>query len=35
MVECKFCKKRFFDDRDGLVGLTFHELLHDPEMVNK
>ncbi len=34
MLNCEFCPKQFFETANGLVEKTFHEVLHDPELVN-
>ena len=34
MITCEYCKERFVENMNGLAEKTFHELLHDPKMVN-
>ncbi len=34
MLDCEFCPKQFFETANGLVAKTFHESLHDPDLVN-
>ena len=35
MIPCKYCPMAFQETKDGLIEKTFHELLHNPEDVNK
>lgn len=35
MIRCEYCTKGFVETHTGLAEKTFHELLHDPEVVNK
>jgi hypothetical protein len=35
MIPCDFCPQTFPDTKIGLAAKTFHELLHNPEDVNK
>ena len=34
MLECEYCDQYFFENKNGLAEKTFHELLHDPEIIN-
>ncbi len=34
-LTCEFCPKKFEGNANGLAEKTFHELLHEPELVNK
>jgi hypothetical protein len=34
MLTCEYCPKQFIETANGLVQKTFHETLHDPEVVN-
>ena len=33
-MKCSFCDKIFLDTINGLIQKTFHESLHDTEIVN-
>ncbi len=35
MIPCRFCPMGFPETKAGLVEKTFHEILHNPEDVNK
>ena len=35
MIPCEYCTEQFIENMNGLAEKTFHELLHEPEMVNK
>jgi aerobic-type carbon monoxide dehydrogenase small subunit (CoxS/CutS family) len=35
MIQCEYCPRGFVDTANGLVAKTFHELLHEPDVVNK
>jgi hypothetical protein len=35
MINCEYCPEKFIESMNGLVEKTFHELLHEPEMVNE
>jgi hypothetical protein len=35
MIQCEYCPKGFIETHNGLAEKTFHELLHEPEMVNR
>lgn len=35
MMQCEYCDRQFIDTQRGLAEKTFHELLHEPEIVNK
>ena len=34
MIECEYCTKNFVESMNGLAEKTFHEMLHEPEIVN-
>ena len=34
-MKCDYCNRRFVDTQIGLAEKTFHEMLHEPEIVNK
>ena len=35
MIQCEYCTRGFIETTNGLAEKTFHELLHEPEVVNK
>ena len=35
MIRCKYCTKNFIESMNGLTERTFHEILHEPEIVNQ
>jgi hypothetical protein len=35
MIKCEYCPKSFVENMNGLAEKTFHEMLHEPEMVNQ
>lgn len=35
MIQCQYCTRQFVDTVTGLAEKTFHELLHEPQVVNK
>jgi len=35
MIQCEYCNKGFIESQNGLAEKTFHQLLHDPETINK
>lgn len=35
MIQCQYCTRQFVDTQRGLVEKTFHESLHEPQVVNK
>jgi|TARA_B110000305_G_C19048529_1_gene451571 aerobic-type carbon monoxide dehydrogenase small subunit (CoxS/CutS family) len=35
MIQCEYCPRGFIETTTGLAEKTFHELLHEPEVVNK
>ncbi len=35
MIQCEYCPRGFAETANGLVEKTFHELLHEPKVVNK
>lgn len=35
MIKCRFCEKGFVDSLEGLAEKTFHEVLHEEEIVNE
>lgn len=35
MIKCEYCEKGFLDTINGLIEKTFHETLHEPELINK
>ena len=35
MIQCEYCTKDFFESHEGLAEKTIHELLHEPEIVNR
>lgn len=35
MLQCEYCNREFYETANGLTEKTFHELLHEPELVNK
>ena len=34
-MRCDYCTKRFTESMNGLAEKTFHEMLHEPEIVNQ
>jgi len=35
MIQCEYCTRGFIETMNGLAEKTFHELLHEPRVVNK
>ena len=35
MIQCEYCNRGFIESQNGLAEKTFHQLLHDPEIINK
>jgi hypothetical protein len=35
MIQCEYCPRGFIETANRLAEKTFHELLHEPEVVNK
>ena len=35
MIQCEYCDQNFVESSNGLAEKTFHELLHEPEVVNQ
>jgi len=35
MIQCEYCPRGFIETSNGLAEKTFHELLHEPNVVNK
>ncbi len=35
MIRCEYCAKNFAESMNGLAEKTFHEVLHEPEIVNQ
>jgi len=35
MIQCEYCTRGFIETHNGLAEKTFHELLHEPTVVNK
>ena len=35
MIQCDYCPKNFVESANGLAEKTFHELLHEPNVVNQ
>jgi hypothetical protein len=35
MIRCEYCPRGFVESPNGLVEKTLHEILHEPEVVNK
>jgi len=35
MIECEYCTKNFVENMNGLAEKTFHEMLHEPKIVNQ
>lgn len=35
MITCEYCTKQFVESLTGLTEKTFHEILHDPKMINE
>lgn len=34
-IKCEYCNREFVESSSGLAEKTFHELLHEPEVVNQ